>query len=111
MKVCGERDELSGRLKTTKEMVKSLESELQSSSSALTAANDDVKRYRSKANQLQAIVESAERTRQQQERGIKKQTNSVQEAHVTITKLTSRTGESVVLQCNQSLDSNSFIFC
>lgn len=98
MKVCGERDELSGRVKTMKEMVKSLESELQSSISALTAANNDVKRYQSKANQLQTIAESAERTRHQQERGIKKQSNRVQEAHVTITKLNSRTGESLTLQ-------------
>lgn len=98
MQVCGERDELSGRVKAMKEMMKSLESELQSSSTALTAANDDVKRYRSKANQLQAILESAERTRQQQDKGIKKQANSVQEAHTTIAKLNSRNGESVTAQ-------------
>ena len=97
-----------------KEMVKSLESELQSSSSALTAANDNVKRYQSKANQLQAIVESAERTRQQQDRGIKKETNKVQEARVTITKLNSRTSESLIsstklLQYYSHYTSNIFV--
>ena len=83
---------MNDRLVSLKEMVKSLECELQSSSSALTAANDDVQRYRSKANQLQGIVESAERTRQEQHRGIKKHASNMQEAQATITRLTSRTG-------------------
>lgn len=74
-------------------MIKSLECELQSSSAALAAANDELQRYRSKANQLQGIVESAERTRQEQHRGIKKHASNMQEAQATITRLTSRTGE------------------
>lgn len=94
LKVCSERDELTSRVKSLKEMVKSLESELMNSNAALTAANEDVSRYRSKANQLQGIVESAERTRQQQQKGIKKQVNNMQEAQATITKLTSKTGKS-----------------
>ena len=92
--MCNERDELSDRVKTLKEMVKSLESELQSSSAALKDANDDVSSYRSKANQLQGIVESAERTRQQQQRGIKKQSTNMEEAQATITRLTSRVSKS-----------------
>jgi chromosome segregation ATPase len=83
-------------VKSLKEMVSSLESELQSSTSALKAANEEAARYRSKANQLQGIVESAERTRQQQQKGIKKQATSMQEAHATITRLTSRNGEQPV---------------
>ena len=92
--MCNERDELSDRVKSLKEMVKSLEAELQSSSDALREANDDVSRYRSKANQLQGIVESAERTRQQQQRGMKKHSGDMEEAQATITRLTSRTGTS-----------------
>ena len=90
--MCGERDELSDRVKSLKEMVKSLETELQSSSAALKVTNEEASRYRSKANQLQGIVESAERTRQQQQKGIKKQATSMQEAQATITRLTSRNG-------------------
>ena len=90
---CSERDEWSDRVKSLKEMVSSLESELQSSTSALKEANEEASRYRSKANQLQGIVESAERTRQQQQKGIKKQATSMQEAQATITRLTSRNGE------------------
>ena len=91
--MCGERDELSDRVATLKEMVKSLECELQSSSAALAAANDDVQKYRSKANHLHGIVESAERTRQEQHRGLKKHASNMQEAQATITRLTSRTGK------------------
>lgn len=76
-----------------------MESELQSSSAALKEANDDMARYRSKANHLQGIVESAERTRQQQQRGIKKQASNMQEAQATITRLTSKTGKSTRWLC------------
>ena len=87
---CAERDECGDRVKSLKEMVSSLESELQSSTSALKAANDEASRYRAKANHLQGIVESAERTRQQQQKGLKKQATNMQEAQATITRLTSR---------------------
>lgn len=80
-------------MKSLKEMVSSLESELKSSTSALKEANEEASRYRSKANQLQGIVESAERTQQQQQKGIKKQVTSMQEAQATITRLTSRNSE------------------
>ena len=80
-------------MKSLKEMVSSLESELQSSTSALKTANEEASKYRSKANQLQGIVESAERTRQQQQKGIKKQATNVQEAQANITRLTSRNGK------------------
>lgn len=73
----------------------SLESELQRSTAALKVANEEASKYRSKANQLQGIVESAERTRQQQQKGLKKQATSMQEAQATITTLTSRNSELV----------------
>ncbi len=53
MQACAERDELTERCSTMTDMIKSLEAELQSSSTSLSTANAEVSRHRSSANQLQ----------------------------------------------------------
>lgn len=71
-------------------MVKSLETELQSSTSALATANTEASKYRSKVTQLQGLMESSERTRQEHEREVKRQASQTHEARAGMTSLTSR---------------------
>ncbi len=63
MQACAERDELTERCSTMKDMNKSLEAQLQSSSTSLSTTNAEVSRLHSRANQLQALLDSAEKSR------------------------------------------------
>ncbi len=81
MQSCAERDELTERCSTMKDLIKSLEAELHSSSTSLSTANAEVSRHRSKANQLQALLDSAEKSRHTEQQGRKKQVSDVSEAN------------------------------
>lgn len=89
---CTERDELSGRLASTKKLISSLETELENSTQALSAANLELVEHRSKVSQLQALVEASERTRQEQQKGIRTQAADVQAAQSTVASLNSKIG-------------------
>lgn len=73
-----------------KDMIKSLEVELQRSSSSLSAANSEVSRYRSKATQLQALLDSVEKSRQTVQLDRKKQASDVSEAKLNVSRLNSK---------------------
>ncbi len=73
-----------------KDMIKSLEAELQSSSASLSNANADVARYRSKVTQLQALLDSAEKSRQTEQLSRKKQVSDVSEAKLNVSRLNSK---------------------
>ncbi len=66
-----------------KDMIKSLEAE-QSSSTSLSTANAEVSRHRSSANQLQALLDSAEKSRHTEQQDRKKQVSDVSEANIKI---------------------------
>ncbi len=70
---CAERDELTERCSTMKDMIKSLEADLHSSSTFLSTANAEVSRHRSSANQLQTLLDSAEKSRRTEQQDRKKQ--------------------------------------
>ena len=91
-----EREELTERVSTMKDMIKSLEAELQSSSSSLSTVNAEVSRYRSKAAQLQGLLDSMEKSRQTEQSDKKKQASNVSEAKLNISKLNSKIGVSVM---------------
>ncbi len=84
MQSCTERDELTERGSTTKDMIKSLEAELHSSSTSLSTANAEVSRHRSRANQLQALLDSAEKSRHTEQENRKKQVSDVSKANIKI---------------------------
>ncbi len=84
MQSCAERDELTERCSTMKDMIKSLEAELHSSSTSLSTANAEVSRHRSSANQLQALLDSAEKSRHTELQDMKKQLSYVSEANSKI---------------------------
>ncbi len=67
-----------------KDMIKSLEAELQSSSNSLSTANAEVSRHRSSSNQLQALLDSAEKSRHTELQDRKKQVSDVSEANSKI---------------------------
>ncbi len=56
-----------------KDMIKSLEADLHSSSTFLSTANAEVSRHRSSANQLQTLLDSAEKSRRTEQQDRKKQ--------------------------------------
>ena len=84
MQSCAERDELTERGSTMKDMIKSLEAELHSSSTSLSTANAEVSRHRSSANQLQALLNSAEKSRHTEQQDRKKQMSDVSKANIKI---------------------------
>ncbi len=88
-----EKEELSKRLSSTKELLASMEAELQNSTLSLAAANGELVRHRSKVSQLQALVEASERTRQGQEKGMKDQSLTAQTAQYNVAALNSKIGE------------------
>lgn len=90
---CTERDELSERLSSTKKLMTSLESELENSTVALSTANTELVHLRGKVSQLQALVDASERTRQEQQRGIRTQAADVHAAQSSVTSLNSKIGE------------------
>lgn len=92
-----ERDELLERLSSTKKLLTSLEVELENSTSALSTANGEVVRYRSKVSQLQALVEASERTRQDQQKGIRTHEADVQAAQSTVASLNSKIGQKLCM--------------
>lgn len=53
-----ERDELSSRVSSQRDAIHSLQSELETSSQALTAAGADASRLRSKVAQLQGLLDA-----------------------------------------------------
>ena len=53
-----ERDELLGRVSTQREAIHSLQTEMETSSQALTAAGTDASRLRSKVTQLQGLLDA-----------------------------------------------------
>ncbi len=69
-----------------KDMIKSLEAQLQSSSTSLSTANAEVSHHRSSANQLQALLDSAEKSRHTEQQDMKKQVSVVSEANSKIGK-------------------------
>ena len=75
-----------------KDMIKSLEAELQSSSTSLSTANAEVSRHRCRANQLQALLDSAEKSRHTEQRDRKKQVSDVSEAKLSVSRLNSKIG-------------------
>ncbi len=81
IQACAERDELTERDSTMKDMIKSLEAQLQSSSTSLSTANAEVSRHRSSANQLQALLDSAEKSRHAEQQDRKKQVSDISEAN------------------------------
>ncbi len=92
MQACAERDELTERGSTMKDMIKSLEAELHSSSTSLSTANAEVSRHRSKANQLQALLDSAEKLRHTEQQDRKKLVSDVSEAKLSISRLNGKIG-------------------
>lgn len=93
LQTCKERDELNSRANSLREMVRSLEAELQSSTSALASANAEVGKYRSRVSQLQGLVEASERTRQEQERNIRRHASHAHESHASATSLAAKISE------------------
>lgn len=96
---CTERDELSERLSSAKKLMSSLEGELESSTQALSTANAELVRQRGKVTHLQALVEASERTRQEQQKGIRTQAADVQTAQSTVASLNSKIGEERTRGC------------
>ncbi len=92
MQACAERNELTERGSTMKDMIKSLEAELHSSSTSLSTANAEVSRHRSKANQLQALLDSAEKLRHTEQQDRKKLVSDVSEAKLSISRLNGKIG-------------------
>lgn len=90
---CAERDELSERLSSTKQVLTSMETELESSTQALSAANKELVKHRTRVTQLQALVEASERTRQEQQKGIRSRMSDIQTAQSTVASLNSKIGE------------------
>ncbi len=90
MQASAERDAMTDSDGAMKDMIKSLETELQSSSASLSTANADVTRYRSKVTQLQALLESAEKSRQTEQLTRKKQVSDVSEAKLNVSRLNSK---------------------
>ena len=90
---CGEREELERHLASTKKLLVSMETELENSTKALSAANSELVLQRGKASQLQALVESSERTRQEQQKGLRSQAADVQSVQSAMAALNSKIGE------------------
>lgn len=88
----GERDELLERVGSMRDMIKSLEAELHSSSSSLSAANSEVSHYRGKVTQLQALLDSMEKTRQTETSDRKKHVSDINEAKLNVSRLNSKIG-------------------
>ena len=73
-----EKVDVSSRLDSTKKVLSSMETELEQSTQALSTANTELVQQRAKVSQLQTLVEASERTRQEQQRGLKTQEADVQ---------------------------------
>ena len=87
-----EKNDMSGRLDSTKEVLSSMETELEQSTKALSTANTDLIQQRAKVSQLQALVEASERTRQEQQRGIKTQEADVKASQAAVASLNRKIG-------------------
>ena len=98
-----ERDEIVERAGSMRDMIKSLEAELQSSSSSLSAANTEVSHYRGKVTQLQALLDSMEKTRQTETSDRKKHVSDVSEAKLNVSRLNSKIGEHSLCVCTTYL--------
>ena len=90
--MCSERDELTSRVTSLRDGVKSLEVELQNSSEALSAANADAVRYRTKAAHLQGLVDTTERAKQEQQRDLKRHECGVHQTQTNIATLSNKIG-------------------
>ena len=76
-----------------REMVKSLEGELQESSAALSSASTELARSRARCSQLQGLLEGAERGRAEQQAGVRREAGRRDEERASIAALRSRVGE------------------
>ena len=85
-----ERDEFSSRVDSTKETICRLEEELRSSTAALTASTTELGKHRSRAAQLQALVDAGERSRQEQEQGLRRQAATSQESQASVVAANAR---------------------
>lgn len=90
---CKEKEELLERLAATKELLTSTESELGNSTQALSTTNVELIHQRSKVTNLQVLVESSERTRQEQHKGMKTRVADVETAQSTIFSLNNKISE------------------
>ena len=88
-----ERDELSTRVDSMKETINRLEEELRSSTVALTASTTELGKYRTKATQLQGLVDASERTRQEQEQGLRRQAAASHESQASVATANARIGK------------------
>ena len=93
MQTLKERDEFSSRVDSTKETICRLEEELRSSTAALTASTTELGKHRSRAAQLQALVDAGERSRQEQEQGLRRQAATSQESQASVVAANARIGE------------------
>ena len=89
-----------------------MEAELQQSTEALATANSEAVGYRSRVSQLQALVEATERTRQEQEKGIRSHAASAQHAQCTVASLNSKISKhykTIIIVC-MNIEYDSFIY-
>ena len=90
---CKEKDKLSERLTATKKLLTTTESELANSTKALSTTNVELVHQRSKVTNLQVLVETSERTRQEQQKGMKSRAADVEVAQSTISSLNNKISE------------------
>ena len=70
MQLLREKSELQARLHSLRDVVHSLEDELQDSTNALAASQQEGRQLQSRLVQLQAVVDASEKARQQQRRNV-----------------------------------------
>lgn len=93
--ICQERDSLTGRLQSSKELLGSLRVELEGATKDLATANAEIMMYQGKVSQLQALVEASEKTRQTLNKELREKEGSVEQTHATATSLSTKIGEIV----------------
>ena len=92
-KVCEERENLIGRLQCSKELLASLQLELEGTTTDLAAANTEIVAYQRKVSQLQALVEASEKSRLVLSTELREREGSVEQSHTTETTFNRRIGE------------------
>ena len=73
VQVLREKSDLQARLHSLRDMVHGLEEELQDSTNALAASQQEGRQLQSRLVQLQAVVEASEKARQQQRKSVHQQ--------------------------------------
>ena len=87
-----ERDELLSRVSTQRDIIHSLQTELESSSKALSSAGSEASRLRGKVAQLQGVLDAGQLGREQVERQRRKEARRVEEAQTTLAQSGTRIG-------------------